>query len=271
MPSSLIHWTLGWWLFRSGQSRSCFRIAQEFYNPSNTALPSYRIDCMDRAADGTFWIGTDNGLAVWNGVTWTIYDQQNAPILNGQIIAAVLTDTAGSGWVAQEWLHWYDGINGRHSTRPTRPCSPGRARRLYKTLDGQLVVGCSSGDLFFYNGSNWNVINPADSGFNSSLVQSIGRRVILRSGSPTRTACIITGTVSYAFYDNLNSSMPNQHVEALRVDANDVVWMAVSEYFGPACSPCSGGLQSFDGTQWIKYDTSNSGYAAFVAGCSRPR
>ena len=52
--------------------------------------------------------------------------------------------------------------------------------------------------------------------------------------------------------------MPNQHVEALRVDANDVVWMAVSEYFGPACSPCSGGLQSFDGTQWIKYDTSNS-------------
>ena len=232
--------------------------AQEFYNPSNSALPSYRIDCIDRAADGTFWIGTDNGLAVWNGVTWTIYDQQNAPILNGQIIAAVLADTAGSGWVAQEWLHWYDGIQWTTFDTTNSPLQPWQARRLYKALDGQLVVGCSSGDLFFYNGSNWNVINPADSGFNSSLVQAIGQASDSSLWFSNAYGLYHYLNGSYAFYDNLNSPMPNQHVEALRVDANDVVWMAVSEYFGPACSPCSGGLQSFDGTQWMKYDTSNS-------------
>jgi ligand-binding sensor domain-containing protein len=127
---------------------------------------------MDRATDGTFWIGTDNGLARWDGSGWLVYDNGNLPVLTGQILTVVQADTAGTAWFTQNWLHWFDGAQWITYDTSNSPLQEWQARRLYKAMDGKLVVGCSSGDLFFFDGSNWTVINPADAGLNSALVQS---------------------------------------------------------------------------------------------------
>jgi signal transduction histidine kinase/ligand-binding sensor domain-containing protein len=67
--------------------------------PSNgEQLPSNFVVSLDVARDGTFWIGTLNGLASWKDGRLTRY-----PKLDGLIIASILEDRHGTVWIGGDY------------------------------------------------------------------------------------------------------------------------------------------------------------------------
>jgi hypothetical protein len=67
------------------------------------------INCLEVAPDGTFWIGTVEGLVRWDGTTFTLFDQTNSPLPanivtgisvranDGLIAVAAAENTSASG------------------------------------------------------------------------------------------------------------------------------------------------------------------------------
>jgi len=53
------------------------------------------------------------------------------------------------------------------------------------------------------------------------------------------------------FFTNDNSGLPNNHINAISIDANGIKWIGTK-----------GGLVKFDGTNWTTFDTQNSGLPA---------
>src|SRR5262245_27731103 len=63
--------------------------------PTDQHLPSNLVHSLFTSRDGTLWIGTNKGLASWNGTTLIQY-----PEFSGQFVFAVLQDRDGTMWVA---------------------------------------------------------------------------------------------------------------------------------------------------------------------------
>ena len=58
-------------------------------------LPDLNVHAISQAPDGKIWVGTEKGLSVFNGTTWTTVTD-NLPDL---FVTAIAFDTDGSAWV----------------------------------------------------------------------------------------------------------------------------------------------------------------------------
>jgi hypothetical protein len=58
-------------------------------------LPNQRVHAIAEAPSGNIWVGTENGIAIFNGSTWT----NNTTILPNPFITAIAFDADGSAWV----------------------------------------------------------------------------------------------------------------------------------------------------------------------------
>jgi ligand-binding sensor domain-containing protein/signal transduction histidine kinase len=65
-------------------------------------LPQNRIRAICQTLDGYLWIGTDEGLARFDGVRFTIFDQSNAPALHDDGILALRVARDGALWIGTE-------------------------------------------------------------------------------------------------------------------------------------------------------------------------
>jgi len=60
---------------------------------------------------------------------------------------------------------------------------------------------------------------------------------------------------TWTVYDNYNSGLPHNWVEAINIDQNDTKWIGTYQYY----QPFENALTSFDGSKWTVYDSANSG------------
>jgi len=65
-------------------------------------LPQNRIRALCQTPDGYLWIGTAEGLARFDGVRFTIFDQSNAPALHDDGILALRVSRDGALWIGTE-------------------------------------------------------------------------------------------------------------------------------------------------------------------------
>ena len=56
-----------------------------FYNKANSGLPSNSVEALAIDAQGNKWIGTDGGLAKFDGVNWTGYTKSNSGLPDNQV------------------------------------------------------------------------------------------------------------------------------------------------------------------------------------------
>src|SRR5688572_10181433 len=62
-------------------------------------LPQNSVQALAQTADGYLWIGTQNGLARFDGVRFTIFDNQNVTAFKNASVTALLTARDGKLWV----------------------------------------------------------------------------------------------------------------------------------------------------------------------------
>ena len=62
-------------------------------------LPQSSAQAIARTPDGYMWIGTQEGLARFDGVRFTVFDSDNQPAIPSKNITALFVDRSGRLWI----------------------------------------------------------------------------------------------------------------------------------------------------------------------------
>jgi signal transduction histidine kinase/ligand-binding sensor domain-containing protein/CheY-like chemotaxis protein/HPt (histidine-containing phosphotransfer) domain-containing protein len=120
-------------------------------------LPQNAVDSIARTPDGYLWIGTEEGLARFDGVRFVVFDRTNEPAFPSNYIRVLHVDRAGRLWIGTQ-----DGMvvleNGRFKSynavsglehAPIRAILEDASQRLWIGTDGGLVeINRGRGQVF---------------------------------------------------------------------------------------------------------------------------
>src|SRR3984957_17240285 len=62
-------------------------------------LPQTSAQALARTPDGYLWVGTQEGLARFDGVRFTVFDSNNEPAIPNKYITVLFVDRAGRLWI----------------------------------------------------------------------------------------------------------------------------------------------------------------------------
>ena len=79
------------------------------YYISNSGLPASRVNSIAIDGSGNKWIGTSDGLAVFDGEVWTVYNTSNSDIPD-YVINSIAIESNGIKWIGTfDGLASFDG------------------------------------------------------------------------------------------------------------------------------------------------------------------
>jgi signal transduction histidine kinase/ligand-binding sensor domain-containing protein/DNA-binding response OmpR family regulator len=106
-------------------------------------LPQNSVFAMAQTRDGYLWVGTEAGLARFDGVAFTAYNSANTSGLSDNYASSLLADRADSLWIGT-WIGGVFRFSGGHST-----AAPGASGSivncLYRDHGGTLWAGGAAG------------------------------------------------------------------------------------------------------------------------------
>jgi hypothetical protein len=227
------------------------------YTSSNSGLPSNIVRSIAIDGSGNKWIGTDKGLAKFDGTSWTVY-KDVIPKLSSNDFGVITIDGSGTKWMAnggllakfddKNWVGYFTETLGVLYSTVTSIAFDG---------SGNKWIGTTTGGLAKYDGTDWTWYNTSNSKIPNNYVQSV---TIDDSGN------IWVGTyggglakfdgTNWTVYNTSNSKIPSNNVlYSMVIDGSGNKWMGVLGW---------GGLVKFDGTNFTVYNSSNSGMPAYM-------
>ncbi|MDB6025451.1 MAG: putative two-component system sensor kinase [Verrucomicrobiales bacterium] len=117
-------------------------------------LPHNAVSTVLQTHDGYLWLGTQRGLARFDGARFAVFNPQNTPELKGQIIRSLCQTRDDTLWIGTE-----DGglsvlKEGQFSRSPV--AQDRSVKTLLESSDGSLWIGTTNGLGCFKNGqSTW--------------------------------------------------------------------------------------------------------------------
>lgn len=131
-------------IFALDPGRELSQFAQEVWSTEN-GLPQNTVHAIIQTSDGYVWIATEEGLARFDGISFTVFDKRNTEQLRSNDIRALAQDRQGALWIGTA-----DGLvrllEGRFTVFTTQEGLPGNTiQSLYKGHDDNLWIATSSG------------------------------------------------------------------------------------------------------------------------------
>jgi ligand-binding sensor domain-containing protein/signal transduction histidine kinase len=220
--------------------RELSRFGHEVWLTEN-GLPQNTVHAIAQTRDGYIWIGTEEGLARFDGVRFTVFDKQNTPELKSNYIRTLLADRQGALWIgtAQGLVRMQ---NGRFTVFTSDDGLPSETiQAVHEDREGNLWVATAaglgllkSGGLTTFttkerliSGSIQALFEDADGALWIATPYGVGR---IKDGKFT----------NYTVRDGLGSNS----VRAIQQDRDGRLW------FGSL-----GGLTSFNGSRFTTYTT----------------
>lgn len=203
-----------------------------------------------------FWVGTNNGLARFNGASWDIIysDSLNMP---AGIVRAQLIDISGNIWVEQR------------SGSPTIGKIGFIAENVYTPIRSSFTepynfFPSSTGDLI-YNEKNgtWRY-DGTDLSVDSFANPNAGYRYFAEDlsgnwwSSSGQSSIVRFDGVNNTNWNPQNSSLPdNIRINGIFLSQNGTIWI----------KSITKGVAYFDGNDWVVFNTANSGISSdFIIG-----
>jgi ligand-binding sensor domain-containing protein/signal transduction histidine kinase len=112
---------------------------------TDDGLPQNTVNCILQTHDGYLWMGTEGGLARWDGATFTVFSRSTTPALRSDAIHALLEDGSGTLWVgtADGLSRLRDGVWATLTTRDGLPDN--QIEMLHAEARGVVWVVTASG------------------------------------------------------------------------------------------------------------------------------
>lgn len=119
---------------------------------TENGLPQNTVHAITQTRDGYVWIGTEAGLARFDGVRFTIFDKQNTPQLKSNYVRALFADSQGALWIGTaEGL--VRRLNGSFTLFTTNEGLPGNTiQAILEDRKGNLWVATATGLALFKGG-----------------------------------------------------------------------------------------------------------------------
>ena len=116
---------------------------------TENGLPQNTVHSIVQAQDGYVWIATEEGLARFDGIRFTVFDKQNTPELKSSDIRILLEDRHGALWIGTT-----DGLvrllNAKFTAFSTGDGLPSNViEALCEDRDGSLLVVTAAGIVRF--------------------------------------------------------------------------------------------------------------------------
>jgi ligand-binding sensor domain-containing protein/signal transduction histidine kinase len=187
-------------------------------------LPQTSVETLARTPDGYLWVGTQEGLARFDGVRFTVFDSDNEPGIPNRTISVLFTDRTGRLWVGSR--AGFAVLENGHFTHFIRV--PGLehayARAIAEGHDGRFWMGTENG-LFEIGG-----------GRALSFGASNGLDGRIRALHEDRNGVLWVGTGSGLLrfdgkhFDNvpLGAGGVDVPVTAIHEDADGTLWMGTA-------------------------------------------
>jgi diguanylate cyclase (GGDEF)-like protein len=142
----------------------------EYYSAEN-GLPQSSVLAMTQTRDGFLWLGTYEGLARFDGQTFTVFDKGNTPAMDSNGIKSLLEDREGRLWVGttagllRQSAAGFERFDERHGLKSNSILC------LLQDHAGTLWVG-TSGGLHRWQGERFRPITTAQ-GLSSDYVSAL--------------------------------------------------------------------------------------------------
>ena len=226
--------------------------AWTFFNTANSPLPENSVRCIASTPNGTVWIGTDYGLAAYDGSSWTVYNTMNSGIPDNSIRSLLIDGNVIWVGTFMGGLARFDGTTWNIYNTINSFIPDDFVRSLARDTAGNIWVG-TIGGLGLFDGVAWTIFNMNNTPLLSNNISG------LWSDSIGTIVCTINGGVG--FYNNGswqhftigNSNLPdNSSLGTIRDNAG-VPWFS---------TPANGLSAYVGGIQFLTFSTITSGIAS---------
>jgi ligand-binding sensor domain-containing protein len=198
----------------------------------NTLLESTNIQTIEFDKGGLAWMGTGEGIIIFNGETFQIFNEENSDLANN-IVNAIAFDKDNRAWIGTD-----DGIS----------VYDGKMWLTYKSLRyiteivfdhfGQTWIGTKSNGVSVFDGEKWKTYKtePLNQPITDIAVDNKNRVWI---GTLNGGIVIFDGK-SWITLNRSNSSLISDQIETISFDE-----------YGVALIGTYAGVSKYDGSTWV--------------------
>ncbi|MGH9406664.1 MAG: two-component regulator propeller domain-containing protein [Terriglobia bacterium] len=214
---------------------------------TESGLPQDSVLAITQSHDGYLWLGTEEGLARFDGVDFTVFNTRNTPALGMDTITALLEDRSGSLWIGTNG----GGLTRLHDGRFTRfTTRDGLGSDVVLSLDedhsGNIWIGTDGGGLTRFRAGRW-VTYTVKNGLPDNSIFSICED---REGSLWLGTHAGVSRLKHGLFTSFGGSrgLPDPYVKAVYTGKDGVLWVGTN----------GGGLSRLgaDG-RFVTYSTKN--------------
>ncbi len=202
--------------------RAVTQYAQRHWSTED-GLPQSTVQALAQTRDGFLWIGTQEGLARFDGTHFTIFDSANTPALRTTSIASLAATADGALWIALSSGGVARYADGRFENLPLpRGSRDGVVSALAADARGRVWIGTRAG-LLRRDGTG-PLRRDAAPGLGERHVSALlaGRDGTLWAGTDDGLFRRAAGAAAFAPVDGV----PQAHVVSLHEDRRHEVWAA---------------------------------------------
>jgi len=194
----------------------------ETYTAAQVGLPSDNIYSLATDGSNNLWVGTDKGIARYDGQGWSVYSVQ------ANFTFAILADKN------ETWLGTDAGLfllrDGSliHYNRSQGDLPSDLVRVILKDTQGNIWAGTDKG-IGIFNGRTWVALNRANSSLPNDVINalSMGKDGRIWIGTDGGVAVFQSGR--WTVYRSARSGLASNYVHALALDeASGDVWFGTS-------------------------------------------
>ncbi len=216
----------------------------------SASIPNNIINAIATDAQGNKWIGTENGIAVYDG-SWQTYDTTNTPLESNEI-EAIVKDNSNNMWIGIDGhgLAKYDGATWTTYTMSNSELPSNHIEALDIDNNGNVWIGTYSNGLAKYSNNSFTEYNTMNSDLPNDYINDV------KYMNNSIYACTENGlgilnleTNTWTTYNTTNSNLPDDDVYAVAQDKSGNLWIGT---YGE-------GVVRIVGDTWINFNYNNSG------------
>lgn len=211
---------------------------------AEAGLPNNSIIAITQMQNGYLWLGTEEGLARFDGVRFTVFDKQNTPALLNNHISALLSGSKRTLWIGTQGGGLTQLRNGKFTTFTTRDGLANDAvLSLYEDATGTLWIGTNGGGLQCLKHGTFTTYTTRDGLPNNSIFSISGSKDgALWIG--THAGLVHFENKRFSTY-TVKDGMRDDYIRCLYVDPAGDVWAGTNQ----------GGISEFVNGRFVNYTT----------------